>query len=360
MGNKNLLVFIEAATVTGPAKNLLDFCRVPNLPLNIRIATFSRNGGDNEFVRAFRNAGVDVTVIPEKGSFDPGITKAMAALIADFKPAIIQTHAVKSHFVLALSGLRKRAKWVAFHHGYTSPDLKMRVYNQLDRWSLRKPDRLVTVSEAFKRQLVAQGVDSSRISILQNSVSPDWAESVRTARLRLTPGNAKTILAIGRLSREKAHSDLIAAFHILRRDQPTARLIIVGDGPERANLERMAGQGITFFGQTLDVASRFAEADVMVLPSITEGSPNVLLEAMACGVPSVATSVGGVPEIVTDGESALLVPARDPEQLAAAIARLLTDQTLSQKIVTKALDLIRLHHSVESRAQWLCGLYENL
>jgi glycosyltransferase involved in cell wall biosynthesis len=238
----------------------------------------------------------------------------------------------------------------------------MRLYNQLDRWSLRKPSRLVTVSEAFKRQLLSLGIEGGRIAILQNAVSPDWIDRVRRAdaasiRRDLGLEGRQVILAVGRMSREKAHSDLIAAFHLLRASLPRATLVMVGEGPERASLEESAGEGVLFTGHQRDVSRFFAIADVMVLPSLTEGSPNVLLEAMACGVPSVATNVGGVPEIVSDGKEALLVPARDPVRLAAAIIRVLREPALREGLIEKSLEAIRQNHSPESRATALMRIY---
>ena len=165
------------------------------------------------------------------------------------------------------------------------------------------------------------------------------------------------ILAVGRMSQEKAHSDLIAAFQILRTRHPQATLLLVGDGPERIKLEKSAGEGVIFTGQQMDVSRFFAIADVMVLPSLTEGSPNVLLEAMACGVPSVATEVGGVPEIVANEKEALLVPARAPEKLAAAIDRVLTEPGLRSALIASSLETIRLRHSPQARAQSLMRIY---
>src|ERR1039458_9907305 len=220
-----LMAIIEAATVTGPAKNLIDFCvaaRTLGLPLEPRVVTFERNPErSSEFADSVRKAGIDFQIVAEEGRLDWGVIRGLQSLAEEWKPDILQTHAVKSHFLVALSQLWKRYAWIAFHHGYTRRDLKMRLGNQLDRWSLRKPARLVTVSEAFKRQLVIQGIDPGRVAILQNAVSPDWVDRVRRAdaasiRRDLGLEGRQVILAVGRMSREKAHSDLIAAFHLLR------------------------------------------------------------------------------------------------------------------------------------------------
>jgi glycosyltransferase involved in cell wall biosynthesis len=285
-------------------------------------------------------------------------------MVVEWKPDILQTHAVKSHFLIALSGLSRQFPWVAFHHGYTQPDLKMLLYNQLDRWSLRKPAALVTVSEAFRRQLLGQGIQPGRIEILQNAVNPDWVGRVQaidaaSVRAELGLEGRQVILAVGRLSREKAHSDLISAFQLVRTSHPLATLVMVGDGPERMALENSAGEGVLFTGQQRDVSRYFAIADVMALPSLTEGSPNVLLEAMACGVPSVATEVGGVPEIVSHEREALLVPARAPEKLAAAIRRVLGEPGLRAALIARSLDAIRERHSPEARVQALMRIYRS-
>jgi glycosyltransferase involved in cell wall biosynthesis len=362
-----LLAIIEASTVTGPAKNLIDFCRmarVMGIPLEPLIVTFRRGReGSSDFEDQVRSAQIEIHSVSERRSFDPAIISQIRGIAEEWKPDILQTHAVKSHFLAALAQRGESYPWIAFHHGYTYTDLKMRAYNQLDRWSLRRAKALVTVSEAFKRQLIGQGVAPERITVLQNAVDPGWVERVRradgaAARREFGLEGCQVILAVGRMSLEKAHSDLIAAFHILRNRLPLARLVLVGDGPERPRLEQSAGEGVVFTGQQRDVSRFFAIADVMALPSLTEGSPNVLLEAMACGVPSVATAVGGVPEIVTDGQEALLVPARTPEALAAAIGRVLTEPELRASLTGRSLEAIRLRHTPEIRARALIQIYE--
>ena len=141
------------------------------------------------------------------------------------------------------------------------------------------------------------------------------------------------------LSREKSHRDLLAAFNHLCVTHPdiALKLIIVGDGPERARLEAAVeeyglSERVVFTGQVSDVGLYYATADVFALPSQSEGSPNVVLEAMAAKLPIVATAVGGVPEILEDSETALLVPVNNPVAMAEAIARVLTETELAERI----------------------------
>jgi glycosyltransferase involved in cell wall biosynthesis len=363
-----ILAFIEAATVTGPAKNLIEFCRTVRGrgEVEIAIATFVRGTEPSAFADAVRAASIPLHVIAERSAFDRQVLGRICTLVAEQQPDIVQTHAVKSHFLVYLSGEWKRRRWVAFHHGYTTTDAKMRLYNQLDRVSLRAPDRLVTVSQAFARQLRSQGVAASKITVVHNAVDPGWAERVRTAdragtrrQLGIEPDEA-IIVTIGRMSREKAHIDLVRAFHQLRVSGRRARLILVGDGPERTHLEQEAGDGIIFTGQVRDTTMYYAAADLMALPSLTEGSPNALLEAMAVDVPVVATEVGGIPEIVRDGESAVLVPPRDPLLLAAAMERVLADASLQASLKRHARTAIEGRHTPEGRARIVVDIYNEV
>jgi glycosyltransferase involved in cell wall biosynthesis len=398
MSSIKLLAILEASTVTGVAKNILDFCRcvydlnerLPgSLPIETSLVTFNRatrganalsrsaNGQPltddppNEFVRVARESGLTVDVIDERFRFDLRVLPALRRVVLRRAPAVIATHNLKSHFLLRLSGLHRRHPWVAFHHGYTTTDLKMRAYNQLNRWSLPAADRVVTVCQAFEQELAREGVERERITVEHNSINPQEmtrhtdAGAIR-AQLGIKQGE-RLVLAIGRLSREKAHVDLIIAFAELRRLAPDidAKLMIVGDGPERRAIEDAAraadlSERVKMMGHQSDVASYYRAADVFVLPSHSEGSPYVLLEAMTAGAPIVATSVGGVPEMVTHDETALLVPPRDPQAMAASLARLLKDAQLARRLTSNASKLVATRYSPERYARSMFEIYRDV
>jgi glycosyltransferase involved in cell wall biosynthesis len=284
----------------------------------------------------------------------------------------VVSHSVKSHFVLWRSRVWQKYPWVAFHHGYTTTDRKMRVYNRVDRWSLPAADRLITVCHAFAQELASgTGVPLENISVLHNSIRPQppaTAAEVQELRSRFGIANdERIVLAVGRLSKEKAHIDLLAAFNRLRETNPeiNCKLIIVGEGPERGRLEAAAESfsrkaNVIFAGQVSDVRPFYAAADVLALPSYSEGSPNVLLEAMAAEIPVVATRVGGVPEIVEDNVSALLVAANDSSSMAAAIARVLTDNALAQTLTANAATLVATRYAPENHVRSLMHIYREV
>jgi glycosyltransferase involved in cell wall biosynthesis len=373
-----LLAVLEARTITGPAKNLLEFCRVARALEGPRvetvIATWRRpdqRGGD-EFLEAAGAAGIDVEVVEERSAFDRNGAAALRRIVERRDPDVVQTHAVKSHFLLRASGLGRRKPWVAFHHGYTFQDMKMRAYNLLDCWSLRAPARIVTMSRAFAGQLAARGVRPERITVVHNAIEPDWLARAGISReqARREVGVASgqpLIVALGRLSCEKGFDCLLEAFgrFVHAKVLGTPVLMIVGDGPERGNLERQAAAlGVSGYvritGQRKEVRPFYAAADVVAISSVTEGSPNVLLEAMAARVPVVATAVGGIPEIVAHEESSLLVAARDAPALGGAMARVLKDREEAEARVRRAYDLILSRHSPQARARYLVELYREV
>jgi glycosyltransferase involved in cell wall biosynthesis len=376
-----LLALVEMGANVGLAKGLLDFCRHARSPqaggraVAASFVTFQRAAVQpaNGFVAAARAAGFDVDVIHERFRYDPRAVAALRRIAERRAPDIIETEHVKSHFLLRLAGLHRRRPWVAFHHGYTATDLKVRAYNELDRWSLRAADRVVTVCRAFAEELARIGVEPEKISVLHNAINPDFGRGVSAAArraLRASLGIAegeRMVLSVGRLSREKAHADLVAAFAQMRRTQPAikARLVIAGDGPERARIARLAAalgveREVTLAGQVKDVAAYYAAADLFALPSLSEGSPNALLEAMAVGLPIVATAVGGVPEMVTHNRQALLTGPRDPQVLAEAMACLLVNKSLAWELAANARAAALARHSPEARRQSLSAIYRQL
>ena len=353
---------MEATTVTGPAKNLIEFCKIARLPddcepdlpvIEPLVVTYLRGReAKNAFLVALDSADIPTRAIAEKFRFDPSVMSQLRNHIAAAGPDVIQTHNVKSHLLVRAAGLHTRYPWIAFHHGYTSTDWKMEFYNWLDRWSLPHARRVVTVCKPFARELAARGVSAAKIEVLHNSVrTPGEVEGHIMAewrqRLNIDERHA-LLLAIGRLSREKGQLDLLEAISRLRRmSQRPFKLVIAGDGPDRLSLtERIKtlglGQTVILPGYVPDVAPLYALAAVLVVPSHSEGSPNVVLEAIARGVPIVGTAVGGVPELLTDNENGLLVPARDPTAMAEAIERLLKDEELRRRLASagriRALD----------------------
>jgi glycosyltransferase involved in cell wall biosynthesis len=369
-----VLAFMEARRANGPARNLIQFARRSRSPegglpgVEMCIATYQRGGVSTEFIDEIGAAGLESEVVLEKRRFDLSVLRQVRELVARRQPDIVQTHNVKSHLLVRWLGIWRSYPWVAFQHGYTATDWKDGLYNQFDRWSLRRADRVVCVCQAFADRLQRRGVTAERIVVQHNPVEPFVVPSrEEVERVRAELGLAESefvVVSVGRLSREKGHRELLDAAAILRARQPAAaaRFIIVGDGPERSALEvRRRELGledmIVFAGYRTDVRPYYALAHALALPSHSEGSPNVVLEAMAAGVAVAATRAGGVPEVVTDGETGLLVDRQDPGAMAEALARLMADPELRRRLARAGQQAALAHHSVQAHRRALVGLY---
>src|SRR5579862_2346370 len=380
-----VLAVLEGSMVSGPAKNIFEFCRVARTlstgtVVDLTLVTFDRSMSldctrNTDLIEAAQRANIAVERIPERFVFDMQVVSRLRKLVKRFNPDLIQTHASKSHFLLRCSGVAKNQPWIAFHHGYTNTDFRSPIYNSLDRWSLRAPDRIVTVSLATKGQLLRHGVPGERITVVHNAVQGQLRRTIQSdastlRRKKIEVGvspDEKLILCVGRLSREKAQFDLVSAIVHLRKLRPelAVRVMIIGDGPERERIQQAIQTGglaaiVTLTGHLKDVTPYYAAADVLAIPSLSEGSPNALLEAMAFGVPVVATEVGGIPEIVTNGETALLVPALDPLAMAAALERLISEPATAANLAAQARKKVETEYSPEWRAKSLIGIYDDV
>jgi glycosyltransferase involved in cell wall biosynthesis len=289
-----------------------------------------------------KNAGLSVFTISERRRWDTKVFPQLRQMIAQCQPDILESRNVKSHFLVRMLGLHRKCRWVAWNHGYTATNWLDRAYSQLDRWSLRGAYRVVTVCGPFADKLESRGIDRDRITVLHNSVKPFVApplEQVRRVQHSLGLQDEAVILAVGRLSYEKGIADLLRAAAVLSNTKgvPNFRLVLVGDGPEREALARLASRlgiegKLTMAGFQRDTKPYYSIATLMAVSSHTEGSPNVVLEAMAAGLPIAATAVGGIPEILEEGLTGLMVPPRNPDAMASAILRILTDPEMRLRL----------------------------
>jgi glycosyltransferase involved in cell wall biosynthesis len=240
---------------------------------------------------------------------------------------------------------------------------------QIDHVLYRLSDRVLVPSEESKRVVMSSDrIPAERISVIYNGVDiakfGDMYDTDETRReLGVQPGT-RLIGYVGRLTHEKGGQDLLVrAVARARQGGRDVRLVVVGDGPMRADLEALAanlGEPVIFTGLRADVARLLAAMDIFVLPSLHEALPIAALEAMATGLPVIATSVGGTPEVVRDGESGLLVPASDEEGLYEAIIRMLDDQGLAERLAMAGRERVRADFTLDGMARKVEAVYEEL
>jgi L-malate glycosyltransferase len=242
-------------------------------------------------------------------------------------------------------------------------------------------DQILVNATAIKDWLIADGYDADRIMVIPNGVDlARFEQPARTGSLHREfglPTGAPLIGVVGRLAPLKGLEDFLTAAPIIARRFPSARFLIVGDtlapsertkaidDPYMAQLKRQAAQlgledRLIFTGYRSDVECILAELSVSVLPSLSEGLSNALLESMAAGVPVVATRVGGTAEALHDGENGLLVPPSDPDAIANAICRLLDAPDLASQLGLAARRSIVERYSMTRMVERTSMVYEGL
>jgi glycosyltransferase involved in cell wall biosynthesis len=214
---------------------------------------------------------------------------------------------------------------------------------------------LAEIGVAGRQQVrIPNGVDTDRFT-------PATAEAKQMARATLgLPAHAPVALYTGRLEPEKRIDLLLAAWPAVRQAHPQARLLIVGGGPQEEHLRSSAGEGVYWLGPVADVLPFLQAADLFVLPSSTEGLSNALLEAMATGLPPLATAVGGAPDLIISGENGLLVPADDGPALEEALLSLLADPARLVALGRQARRRVVAGYALADVARRLRQLYERV
>lgn len=371
-----VLTLVESNTVTGPARNIIEFGRRAMSPdrdlpaVEVILGTYQRGLAESLLAKTAGDAGLSSFVIAERRRFDIAVIPQLKHLVAKCRPDILESRNVKSHFLVRVSGLNKGYPWVAWNHGYTATSWLDRAYTQLDRWSLRGAFRVVTVCGPFADRLAGLGVRRDHITVLHNAVKPIQAASKEeVCQLRDSFGlrDKAVILSVGRLSYEKGHADLLRAAALLarERDVPDFRVVAIGEGPEQGRLIQLASHlGISnqlvMAGFQRNVAPFYGMATLLASCSHSEGSPNVVLEGMAAGLPIAATAVGGVPEILENELTGLTVPAHNPQAMASALRRLLNDSSLRSRLGAAAQARVNCHHTPAAYDWALVRFYQDV
>ena len=282
------------------------------------------------------HSGIRVHCLDAREGNDLRVLFRLAALVRREGTQVLHSHNW-SLFLEAAIGAKRGGVPILVHtvHGpYLShvPGwkglLKRGLRRRLERSMAPRFRTIAAVSDSIARYVTDEiGLPAERLVTVHNGIPEIIPGSDRAGRATLEDGGAFTFLTIGRLAAVKNQALLLRAFARVLRSLPRARLVVVGDGPERAALASLVedlglGDAVSLPGFRTDVRDFLAEADVFVLSSRHEGISMALLEAMQAGLPIVATRVGGVPETVIDGDTGLLVAPEDGDALAAAMLRL--------------------------------------
>lgn len=326
------------------------------------MAVVSRPGA--RIIDRAQEAGFPTFAIDMRGAIDFPAMFRLRSVIKRFRADIVNTHSGRD---TQLTGMAARSIIGGRPRIVRTRHLALPITSKFSYSVL--PDHVVTVSKFVENYLVEAGVPRERITTVSTGV--DFARYDRStiegdlrAELGL-PADALLIGTVAILRKKKGHAETIeAAAQVIERF-PTAHFIFAGDGPQTANLERRIaelglGDRVHMLGLRRDVVNILKSLDVFVLPTHQEALGTAFIEAGAMGLPAVATNVDGVPEVVQDNRTGLLVPVRDSRAIAEAICRLLDDPVYRQGMGANAAEFVRRKFSREAMAHGMEALYQRL
>ena len=360
-----VLQLIPTLDRSGAEKQMVLLCKgLPRDRFEVEAAALTRLG---PFEAELREAGIPLTLIGKPLKIDPFAMERLTRFMKAKRFDVVQTWVFAANSYGRVAA--RRAKVPVVVTAEMAVDLwKSRGHLAIDRALAKWTDRLVGNSHAVVDFYRKAGIPEDKLAMIYSGVADEPIPEFDRAAVRQEfgwPPDAPVIVFIGRLMAQKAVADLIAALDILQHVRPDLKTLIIGQGPLRDELIETAHKfdlddKVRFTGHREDAQRILGAADLLVLPSLYEGLPNVVLEAMRLGKPVVATSAPGTSEVVVDGETGLLVPLQNPTELARAIRKVLGDAELARKMGEAGQRRVANEFGVQLMIDRFAELYEKL
>jgi glycosyltransferase involved in cell wall biosynthesis len=309
--------------------------------------------------------GSEVIALAPRTEFDPIAAWRLGRLIRRLRPDVIHAH--DPHGVamaaMAITSLPTSPALVA------SRRIEFSIgQNRFSKWKYERVDGFIANSEAIRGRLLASAIPHTKTTVVHEGVDVDAIARMPAADAHTAlglPREAPIVGNIAALAPHKGQQDLIDAAAIVVRSVPEAQFVICGDGESRRALEdhirrRQVERHVVLAGFRTDVLALLKDFDLFVMSSVAEGMCTALVEAMAASKAAVATRVGGVPEVLADGETGFLVPPCDPEAMAAHIVELLRDEPLRSRMGRAALERARASFTVDRMVDGTMAAYDTL
>lgn len=334
---------------------------------------------EGAFVREARRKGLPIKVIPMRSKLDLGVALRVAKFIEQHEIALVHTHTVRTNLVGRLAARIARVPVVTHVHSLplyeTTNPLKNRFNHLVDRLTRRWSARYICVSSSLRSRLLSEGVPAERVEVIHNGVELDrFCSDPHTDRIKARSelglnSRTKLIAMIALFRPLKGTETLIEALARVIPECPDVYCLLVGGFEREAYRGRVMGLSrrlgledrVIFLGFRGDVSPILAATDLVVHPSLFgEGLPLAILEALAAGRPVITTPVGGIPEVIRDGETGLLVPPGDRRALAEAIVQLLQEPEQASKLGSNAQSLVKDRYSAEAMVRKIERIYLSL
>lgn len=328
------------------------------------------DGRSDPLIAAARKAGIHVESMEVRGRFDRGALHYLRGFIQERGISLIHTHDFKSDFYGLWATYGQKVRRVATAHGSTRDSAAKKLYLSFDehivyRWF----DRIIAVSEELCARLSTKFSDPGKIRVIPNGLDMDLLSVCGNGPEPPLPrggrGDALVFAVIGRLYPDKGHAFFLRAFAEVAAEFPRAVAVLVGDGPEMENIRahiRSLGieDRVYCCGVRRDMERVYGSVDYLVIPSLTEGLPYAMLEAMASGIPILATAVGDIPLLIRDGVTGYLVAPGDAASLGRRMRDLITGPEHARAMAKEGRRLVMEQYSAPSMVRKTQDLYLSL
>ncbi len=362
-----ILHIIDTHFIGGAGKVLLQFLKKgKESPVASTVGCFRyTNPPSTEFIDAVHDLGCPLALFKQRSLVDPKPFGQIWRYLKKGNFSLVETHGYKANFIAWGITRFYKIPWIAVTHGWTNENIKVRLYHRLDRWLLKYADLVVTVSPQLQQEMHLLRGEKKRTEMVLNAVDPDYiryAEKEQEIANKYRKNNDTLLLGVvGRLSPEKGHRILFAACKGLLQEH-NAVLIVVGDGPERLSLEKLRSelgleQHIFFAGQQRAIGDYYKEIDLLVIPSLSEGLPFVMLEAMALCTPVLATDVGAISKVIKEGENGWIVEAGNEKTLRQKLTSIITERDNLQLMGERAQQSLTPQFMIERQQAEMASLY---
>jgi len=362
---KKIAIILGDATITGAPMHVLQLAS-SLVKKKYDILVICPRG---PIIKHLKSNNIKVHEVPLKSPYDRRSAIQIREILADFKPEIVHCHGTRGGW-LGLIALRhnKDIKKIYTEHLWTDNyHLSNPAYEQFQKRGMkflsRYADRIVAVSKAVEKFLLSSGYEKNKIVLIPNGVQSEYLKINPIKK----PSSAPIILgSVGSLNNQKNFRMLIKAFFLVKSERPdlSIHLQIIGEGPLKKNLEEMVKRHrvivglVDLPGRVEDLADRYQHFTIFMNTSLSESFGLAVGEAMAVGIPVIASKIPALEELV--GETGVLVNPRDKEQIKDAILRLIDDEKLRTELAQKAKKRIEKNFSEEIMVQKTIDLYESL
>jgi glycosyltransferase involved in cell wall biosynthesis len=366
MNRMKVLQLISSGGYYGAENMLLNLCASQETAgcQNSLVLFYNVHAPNVEFYERARRRGLSVRMVHCQGRADWRAVQQIEEYIQEDEIDLLHTHGYKADLYGYMAARRSRKPIVATCHNWVGGTAALGIYNRLDRMALKRFHGLAAVSDSVAQRLLDSGVSAKKIRTIANGIDVQTFERAHALPAFNFDGS-KVIGMVARLDLQKGFEHLLRAARDLCVAFPALKVVIVGDGPDRKAIEDMIQRfglqsNVILAGQHSDMPGIYAAMDVFVLPSLNEGLPMTILEAMAASKPVIATRVGAIPSVIRDGETGLLVDTGDTYGLRNAVARLLSAPDLCHRIGAAGHAWVSRHYTSEIMALKYRQMYDEV